>query len=68
MAEIERKFIRERQQTGIEAAKAKGIYKDRRPSVPVETVRQMQAAGHGPTAIAEALFNKSLRPIASFTS
>ena len=29
VAEIERKFIRERQQAGIEAAKAKGIYSPR---------------------------------------
>jgi DNA invertase Pin-like site-specific DNA recombinase len=52
---MERKFIRERQQAGIEAAKAKGIYKGRKPSIPVERVRQMQAAGHGPSAIAKAL-------------
>ncbi len=55
VAEMERKFIRERQQTGIEAAKAKGTYKGRKPFVSVEKVREMRAAGHGPTAIAEAL-------------
>src|SRR4051794_15794052 len=57
VAEMERKFIRERQQAGIEAAKAKakGIYKGRKPSVPVERVREMRAAGHGPTAIAKVL-------------
>ena len=54
VAEMERKFIRERQQAGIEAAK-KGIYKGRKPSIPVERVREMQAAGHGPSAIAKAL-------------
>jgi len=32
-------------QAGIEAAKAKGIYKGRKPSVPVERVREMRAAG-----------------------
>jgi DNA invertase Pin-like site-specific DNA recombinase len=32
VAEMERKFIRERQQAGIEAAKAKGIYKGRKPT------------------------------------
>jgi DNA invertase Pin-like site-specific DNA recombinase len=51
VAEMERKFIRERQQAGIEAAKAKGIYKGRKPSVPVEKMREMRAAGHGLTAI-----------------
>src|SRR3954451_611929 len=55
VAEMERKFIRERQQAGVEAAKAKGIYKGRKPSVPVERVREMFAAGHSPSAIAKAL-------------
>ena len=36
VAEMERKFIRERKQAGIAAAKAKGVYKGRRPFVPVE--------------------------------
>src|SRR3954470_14675766 len=35
VAEMERKLVRERQQAGIEAAKAKSIYKGRKPSVPV---------------------------------
>jgi DNA invertase Pin-like site-specific DNA recombinase len=55
VAEMGRKFIRERQQAGIEAAKAKGVYRGRKPSIPVERVREMRAAGHGPTAIAKAL-------------
>src|SRR5215213_2959491 len=55
VAEMERRFIRERQQAGIEAAKAKGIYKGRKPSVPVAMVRTMRHEGHGPTAIAKAL-------------
>jgi DNA invertase Pin-like site-specific DNA recombinase len=55
VAEMERRFIRERQQAGIEAAKAKGVYKGRKPSVPVATVREMREAGQGPTAIAKAL-------------
>ena len=55
VAEMERKFIRERQQAGIEAAKAKAIYKGRKPSVPVERVREMRAAGQGPAAIVKAL-------------
>jgi DNA invertase Pin-like site-specific DNA recombinase len=55
VAEMERKFIRERQQAGIEAVKAKGVYKGRKPSVPFEKVREMRVAGQGPTAIARAL-------------
>ena len=55
VAEMERKFIRERQQAGIETAEAKGIYKGRQPSVPVERVREMRDAGYGSTAIAKAL-------------
>jgi len=55
VAKMERKFIRERQQAGIEAATAKGVYKGREPFVPVERVREMWAAGQGPTAIAKAL-------------
>ena len=55
VAEMERKFIRERQQAGIEAAKAKGVYRGRKPSVPVAKVWEMRASGHGPTAIAAAL-------------
>src|SRR3712207_937524 len=48
VAEMERKFIRERQQAGIEAAKAKGVYKGRKRSVPVDKVRAMRRAGHAP--------------------
>jgi DNA invertase Pin-like site-specific DNA recombinase len=55
VAEMERKFIRERQQAGIEVAKAKGIYKGRAPSVPVAKVKAMHTEGHGPSAIAKAL-------------
>ena len=52
VAEMERRFIHEPQQAGIEAAKAKGIYKGRKPSVPVERVREMRVAGQGPAGIA----------------
>ena len=55
VAEMERRFIRERQQAGIEAAKAKGVYKGRRPAVPVAKVKAMHAEGHGSSAIAKAL-------------
>ncbi len=53
VAEMERKFIRERQQTGIEAAKAKGIYRGRKSTAPVERIRELHAAGMGASAIAK---------------
>ena len=54
VAEMERKLIRERQQAGIGAVKSKGIYKGRKPSVPVERAREIWAVGQGPTGIAKA--------------
>jgi len=47
VAEMERRFILERQRVGIEAAKKKGVYKGRKPSVPVATVRKMRDDGNG---------------------
>jgi DNA invertase Pin-like site-specific DNA recombinase len=55
VAEMERRFIVERQRAGIEAAKKKGVYKGRKPSVPVEEVRKMHGDGKGPVEIAAAL-------------
>jgi len=55
VAEMERRFILERQRAGIEAAKKRGAYRGRKPSVPVETVRKMCEDGKGPTEIAAAL-------------
>jgi DNA invertase Pin-like site-specific DNA recombinase len=53
---MERKFILERQRVGIEAAEAKGgVYKGRKPSVPVEEVRRLYGEGKGPAEIVEAL-------------
>jgi len=52
---MERRFIVERQWAGIEAAKKKGVYKGRKPSVPVEEVRRMRDEGKAPAEIAEAL-------------
>jgi DNA invertase Pin-like site-specific DNA recombinase len=45
VAEMERRFILERQREGIEAAKKKGVYKGRKPSVPVDEVRKMHGEG-----------------------
>ena len=55
VAEMERRFILERQRAGIEAAKEKGVYKGRKPSIDRARVREMQAEGLGPTEIAKAL-------------
>ena len=55
VAEMERRFIRERQQAGIEEAKQAEVYKGRKPSVPVAKVKAMHEEGHGPSAIAKAL-------------
>ena len=55
VAEMERRFIRERQQAGIEAAKKRGVYRGRKPTVPADRVREMRAAGHKPGAIAKEL-------------
>jgi DNA invertase Pin-like site-specific DNA recombinase len=53
VAELERSFIRERQKAGIARAKANGVYKGRKPTVPVEQVRAMHHDGVGPSAIAK---------------
>jgi DNA invertase Pin-like site-specific DNA recombinase len=55
VVEMERRFILERQRAGIDAAKRKGVYKGRKPSVPVEAVRKMRNDGKGQADIAEAL-------------
>ncbi|MBA1157477.1 recombinase family protein [Microvirga mediterraneensis] len=56
-AEFETNLRRERQLEGIAKAKEAGVYagKGRKPSVPVEKVREMRAAGQGPSAIAKTL-------------
>ena len=55
VAEFERDLILERQRAGIEAAKAKGIYKGRKPTVPRDRVLELKAAGKGPAEIARTL-------------
>jgi DNA invertase Pin-like site-specific DNA recombinase len=45
----------ERQLEGIARAKTAGVYKGRKSSVPVDEVKQLQAAGRSPTEIAEEL-------------
>lgn len=54
-AEFETDIRKERQMEGIAKAKAAGAYKGRKPSVPVELVRELASAGVGPTDIAKRL-------------
>ncbi len=53
VAEMERRFLLDRQRVGIEAAKKAGVYKGRKPTAPVARIRQLRASGLGPTAIAK---------------
>lgn len=54
-AEFETAIRRERQMEGIAKAKANGVYKGRKPSVPVDKVREMKAQGMGASTIAKQL-------------
>lgn len=56
VAEFERSLILERQREGIAVAKAKGVYKGRKPTLDDEQVQQLRdrrAAGESPTALAK---------------
>lgn len=55
VAEMERKFIGERQRAGIEAAKAKGVYKGRKPTIPRDRIVEMHREGLGPSEISRTL-------------
>jgi DNA invertase Pin-like site-specific DNA recombinase len=52
---IEKHFIKARQQRGIEAAKAKGIYKGRPATIDPARVKELHAEGMRPTQIAKSL-------------
>jgi len=54
-AEFETNLRRDRQAEGIKAAKARGAYKGRPPSVDKDRIRQMHADGVGPAEIARTL-------------
>jgi DNA invertase Pin-like site-specific DNA recombinase len=54
-AQFETAIRRERQMEGIAKAKAAGVYKGRKPSVPVAEVRRLKAEGVNPTEIAKHL-------------
>ena len=55
VAEMELTFIKERQRAGIEAAKAKGVYKGRKKSIDRDAVQRLRAEGIGATEIARRL-------------
>jgi DNA invertase Pin-like site-specific DNA recombinase len=55
VAEFETDIRKERQREGIDKAKANGRYKGRKPSVDTAKVRELHAAGFGPSAIAKQL-------------
>ena len=52
-AEFETNLRKERQLEGIAAAKAKGVYKGRKPSIDPAVVKQLAADGVGPSEIAK---------------
>jgi len=54
-AEFETAIRKERQMEGIAKAKAAGVYKGRKPSVPVDEVRRLKREGMGASAIAKEL-------------
>lgn len=54
-AQFETAIRRERQMEGIAKAKAAGVYKGRKPSVPVDAIRQLRADGVRPSDIAKRL-------------
>ena len=54
-AEFETNLRRERQMEGISKAKARGVYKGRKPSVDADRVRHLRKEGRRPTEIAAEL-------------
>jgi len=54
-AQFETAIRRERQMEGISKAKMAGVYKGRKPSVPVDEVRRLRSEGLRPTDIARKL-------------
>jgi DNA invertase Pin-like site-specific DNA recombinase len=54
-AEFETNLRKERQAEGIAKAKAKGVYKGRKPSIDVQKVQELKNTGMTPTNIAKEL-------------
>ena len=55
VSEMELAHIKERQRAGIQAAKAKGVYKGRPTAIDTDRLLQLRAEGVGATAIAKEL-------------
>jgi DNA invertase Pin-like site-specific DNA recombinase len=55
VAQMERRFIKERQREGIERARADGVYRGGKRRLDYEKVKALHAAGLGPAAISRAL-------------
>lgn len=55
VAQMERRFIKERQREGIERAKLQGKYKGGRRRIDHEEIWRLKKDGHGPSAIAREL-------------
>jgi DNA invertase Pin-like site-specific DNA recombinase len=55
VAQMERRFIKERQREGIERAKGEGVYRGGRRRLDRDQAKAMHAAGVGPSAIAKQL-------------
>lgn len=53
VAQMERRFLRERQREGIKRARAAGVYKGGKARVDHALIRKLSAEGLGPTAIAK---------------
>ena len=53
VAQMERRFIKERQKDGIEKAKAGGVYRGGRPRLDRQEIKKLATAGHTPSAIAQ---------------
>jgi DNA invertase Pin-like site-specific DNA recombinase len=55
VAQMERRFVKERQRDGIEQAKAEGTYKGGKQRLDHGKVLALHSTGHGPAAITKAL-------------
>jgi DNA invertase Pin-like site-specific DNA recombinase len=55
VAEFERSIIKQRQREGIQKAKAKGVYKGRKPTIDKDRILALRDAGHSTYKIAEVM-------------
>lgn len=55
VAQMERRFIKERQRDGIEKAKSEGVYRGGKRRIDRDRIRALQSEGYGPAAIAKTM-------------